>query len=356
MERRFAFLAVIVVSVVFVFVSVLPKQALSHHQTRVLGDSTVSSQVNFPPVTSGAGFFLPDSPLFFLDKTFQQIRLFLAFTPERRAKIHNLIAGERLAELRIMLARNNPDGIAIALSNLTKEATQMSTNLSDAAANGRDVRLLARELNETIKAQRKILDILEDQTDGVLKLQLKTARKVLKTAKVEIEDELLEDELENEIEENLNDEIEEELEEASGSAKRLQHAIDVLSKHASEAAVKQQRRREEALRHAIEVKDEALRKQEERLLKEERKKQEKLLKAHERAAKEAHKALKEVHRAAHNVEEAHETVLEIRSEKVRENSGSGGHSGSSGSSGSGSDSSGSSGSDSSGSGSSGSGS
>jgi DNA repair exonuclease SbcCD ATPase subunit len=306
--------------VFFVSVWVLPKQVLSHHKARVLGDSTASSQIVFPPVTSGAGFFLPDSPLFFLDKTFQQIRLFLAFTPERRAKVREQIAGERLAELRIMLSRNNPNGISIALSNLTDETNQMAANISDSAANGRDVKLLAKSLNETIKTHRKILGILADQTDGVLRLQIKAAREALKEAKIEVEDELDEDELENEIEEGLDDEIDELADEATGSARRLEHAVDVLERLASEAAQKQQARREEALRHAIEVKNEALRKQQEKFLEEEHRKHKSLLHAREKAIEEAREAIKKSHEAVHKLKEAQEAVIEIKTHTDDDNS------------------------------------
>jgi hypothetical protein len=321
----------------FVFVWLVPKPIFSHHQARVLGDSTLSSQIVFPPVAAGAGFILPDSPLFFLDQVFQEVRLLLAFTPERRAKTRALIAGERLAELRIMFSRNNSDGVTIALSKLTEQIGQMSANLSDAASSGKDLSLLAKELNETIKTQRKVLGILENQTDGVLKLQLKTARKALKIAKVEIEDKLEEDELENEIEDDVDDEIDEAVSEASGSAKRLGHAIDVLTKLASEAAVKQQTRREEALRHAIEVKNEALRRQAEKLIEEDLKKQDKLLEARKKAHSKAHEAIEKAQKAAEEFGEAQEEIEKLESQ---DNSGSG-----SGSSGSGSSGSGSSGSD-----------
>lgn len=330
----------------FAFVWIVPKPAISHHQEKVLGDSTVSSQIVFPPVTAGAGFILPDSPLFFLDQVFQEIRLLLAFTPERRARTHALIAGERLAELRIMLARNNLNGVDTVLSNLTNEVSEMAVNLSDAASSGKNVSLLAKELNEAIKAQRKILNILEDQTEGVLKLQLKTARKALKIAKVEIEDELPEDDLENEIEDDVNDEIEEAVEEASGSVKRLEHAIDVLTRLASEAAVKQQTRREEALRHAIEVKNDTLRRQTEKLFEEDLKKHERLLEARRRAHDKAREAIEKAHEAAGEFREAQEEIDKLESE---DNSGSdsenSGPSGSSGNSGSGSSGSGRSGSD-----------
>jgi len=305
----------------------------AHHQRQVLGDQTTPSELILPPVTSGAGFILPDSPLFFLDKMFQGVRLVLAFTPERKARTHAQIAGERLAELRIMLARNDSDGISTSLSNLTQEVNQMSRTLSDASLNGRDVSLLAKQFNETIKAHRKVLGILKDQTEGVLKLQLKTARETLKTAKVEIEDELAEDELENEIEEDLNEEIEDEVEESSRSAKRLDHAINVLSKLASQAAQKRQARREQALRHAIEVKNEAIRKQEEKFLEEEEKKHKRLLEEREKAIKEAREAIGKSQEAAHKLKEAHEAVNEAKSDSS-DNSGSGSSNSGSGSSGS----------------------
>ncbi len=348
MDRKaFGSLGILVLGF-FVLVWVAPKPAFSHHQERVLGDSTSSPQIVFPPVTAGAGFILPDSPLFFLDEMFQEVRMLLAFTPEKRAKTRALIAGERLAELRIMFARNNSDGVTIALSKLTEQISSMSTNLSDAASSGKNLSVLAKEINEEIKTQRKVLGILENQTDGVLKLQLKVARKALKIAKVKIEDELAENELENEIEDDVDDEIEEAVEEASGSAKKLDHAIDVLSRLASEAAVKQQTRREEALRHAIEVKNEAFKKQQERKLEEESKKHKKIIEAQKKAHEKAREAIEKAQKAVAEFKEANDDVEELKGENDSENSGSSG-------SGSSSDNSGSSGSGASGSGSPGSG-
>jgi hypothetical protein len=339
-SKKFASVLVLsLLSLVFGSFLVFSPSALAHHQARVLGDSTSSSQIVFPPITAGAGFILPDSPLFFLDEIFQEVRMLVAFTPERRAKTRALIAGERLAELRIMFARNNSEAVADTLSRLTEEINKMSANLSDAAASGKDLSLLAKELNETIKTQRKVLGILENQTDGILKLQLKTARKALKVAKVEIEDELDEDELENEIEDDVDDEVEEAVEEASGSAKRLEHAIDVLTRLASQAAARQQTRREEALRHAIEVKNEALKKQQEKFFEEESKKQRRILELRTKAHEKAREAIEKAQKAAEEFGEAQDEIEELESEN---NSGSGSeNSGSSGSSNSGSGSSGS---------------
>ncbi|OGH19862.1 MAG: hypothetical protein A3D74_02915 [Candidatus Levybacteria bacterium RIFCSPHIGHO2_02_FULL_37_13] len=346
MSRKFSSVLVFsLLSLVFGSFIVFSPSALAHHQARVLGDSTSSSEIVFPPVTAGAGFILPDSPLFFLDRVFQDIRLLMAFTPERRAKTRALIAGERLAELRIMFARNNPEAVTDTLSKLTEEINKMSKDLSDAASSGKegkDLSLLASQLNETIKAHRKVLGTLESQSDGVLKLQIKTARNALKIAKIEIEDELTEDELENEIEDDVDEEVQEAVEEASGSARRLNHAIDVLSQLASQAAAKQQTRREEALRHAIEVKNEALRRQTEKLFEEESIKHRRILEMRAKAHEKAREAIEKAHEAAAEFGEAQEEIKDLESE---DNSSSGSeNSGSSGSDNSGSGSSGSSGS------------
>lgn len=306
--------------IVFVFVSIVlvaPQVAFSNHRSFVLGSSTDSSQLVFPTISSGPGFFLPDSPLFFLDKWFQTLRLTFAFSHERKAVIRSQIAGERLAELRVMLAQNDANGIGTALSELTKEADQTANNLSQAAAQGRDVKDLARQLNETIKTQRKILSNLASQARGTLKLQLKAAREALHEAKIEIEDELPEDELENEIEDELEEDINDAADETEDTATGIEHAIDVLSKLASEAAVRNQERRVEALTHAIEVKNDALHRQQERLLKEQKD-----------AAIDARDALEDAQNALNRLERARDESREINSQSESGEAGSGSSTGS----------------------------
>lgn len=326
---------------------------LAHHKAQVLGDATASSQLIFPPVTSGQGLILPDSPLFFLDQFSQQVKLLLAFSSEQKAKVRAQIAGERLAELRIMLERQSPEGINVALSQLTKEVGFAAKDLSGAAAQGANVKVLAKQINEDIKFQRKLLNLVAHQTSGVLRNQLKTARQSLKEAKVEVEDELPEDELENEIEEGLTDEVENEVEEASESAKMLERALNELQIETSKSRAKALERREEAIKKAIEKRDEVLRKVEEKLLEAEKKKQEKLLEIQEKAAEKAREAVQKAQEAARGFETVRDEINKITNQAPVSNPGSLGssgsdnkeESGSSGSSGSGSSGSGSSGSD-----------
>lgn len=294
----------------------VPSLASAHHREAILGEATSSAELVFPPVTSGTGFILPDSPLFFLDKTFQQVKLILAFSAEQKARVRAQIAGERMAELRLMLVRENQTAISTVLSELTKETDLAAVSLAEAAASGQDVKPLAKELNEAIKTQRKILNVIASQTGGSLKLQLKAARRALKEAKVEVEDELPEDELENEIEEDLADEIENEVEEASESAKKVESDLIKLEREASRSATKALNRREEAIKKAIEKRDEVLKKAEEKLLEAEKKKQEGLLKAQKKAAEQAQEALKKAQEAATGLQTAQQAVSEIRNQPV----------------------------------------
>ena len=75
MPRKFA----IIGGLLLLVVSVVP--VFANHAQEVLGDQTTSSNVNFPPVASGPGYFLPDSPLYIVDKAFQGMRLAFSFTP-----------------------------------------------------------------------------------------------------------------------------------------------------------------------------------------------------------------------------------------------------------------------------------
>jgi hypothetical protein len=286
----------------------------AHHLKDVLGDATSTAQVQFPAIAAGPGMILPDSPLYFLDEITQDIKVAFAFSPEKKAKLRSQIAGERLAELRVMLERNNTQGIQTALTNLNKEATLASSDLSDAAAQGKDVKKLAKELNTTIKEQRKVLGDLSDQTDGTLRLQLKASREALKEAKLNVEDQLPENELENELKDTMNEDIEDEVKDASRSARGLEHSIDILEKLASEAAAKNQTQREAALRHAIEIHNENLQRQEKKRAEQELKKEQRKNKLRNDARKAAREAVRKSQEAAANFQQVQQLKQEDEQE------------------------------------------
>lgn len=237
-----------------VFFLILPASILAYHQQEVLGDSTYDQQLSIPPTAEGPGLILPDSPLFFLDELKQKLSLFLAFSPEVKAKVHDNIAGERLAELQFMLAKNNVKGIRTALQGVSDNLKKAAGDLADAKLTGRNINLLAKEINDSIKEKQKTLSMLEADSKGEIKAQVQAAKEVLKIAKVNVEDNLPADLLINEMEDDLNLEIDDNISKASHSAAGINHAIDVLTRLASEAATRNQPRRQEALLHAIEVK------------------------------------------------------------------------------------------------------
>lgn len=290
----------------------LGKPVSAHHKEQVLGEATSASELVFPPTTAGTGFILPDSPLFFLDEVFQSLRLSLAFGSEGKARVRAQIAGERLAELRVMLSRNDPDGINTALTQLTKQVADASVDLADASSQGKDMSVLAKQFNETVKVDRKILGELASRSSGALKLQLQVARRALKEAKVEIEDELPEDELLKEVQEDLEDSVDENASDAESLVEKLERDLNELDKQATEAAKRSLKNREEALKKAIEEKNNELVKAEEKKLEIEKKKQEKLLDAQKKATIEARKAVADTKRAVRNLERAQDVVDEIR--------------------------------------------
>ena len=226
----------------------------ANHLEDVLGVESMPV-LSIPPTSEGPGFLLPDSPLFFLDQLKQEVRLLLAFTPEQKAQIHNAVAGERLAELQLMLAKNNVAGVRIALQGISDNLKAAAGDVANAKLTGRNISLLAKEINDSIKEKQKSLSSLEKEAAGEIKAQAMAAKESLKVSKVKVEDNLPPDLLINEMEEDLSLEINDNISKASHSAVGINRAIDVLTRLASEAAQQNQPRRYEALIHAIEVKN-----------------------------------------------------------------------------------------------------
>jgi hypothetical protein len=280
----------------------------ANHREDVLGVTMEAPVLSIPPTSSGPGLVLPDSPLFFIDSLKQGFRLLLSFTPEQKARTHDAIAGERLAELRIMLAKNNAFGIRTALQGVSDNLKAASGDLASAKLTGRNIDLLAKEINDSIKEKQKIFSDLEDNAMGELKAQVTAAKEGLKIAKVDTEENLPEALLNSEIEDDLNLELEDNTQKASDSARGLVRAIDVLTRLASQAAKLEQTRRQEALLHAIEVKSEALIKQQEESTQLEEKTQELLLDAKEEVGK--------VNEGAMGIAEIQKKIMELRSSKA----------------------------------------
>jgi hypothetical protein len=199
-----------------------------------------ASTLSIPPTTEGPGIVLPNSPLFFMDKIKQEFRLLLAFTPEQKARIHNSVAGERMAELRVMLAKDNAPGIEIALQGISDNFKKAAEDLADAKLTGRDINILTKEINNSIKEKQKVLSSLEKQATGEVRAQVVAAKEGLKVAKTQVEENLPVDQLVNETIGDLNQQIADDISSVSFSAAEINRAIAVLTSLASESAVQKQ--------------------------------------------------------------------------------------------------------------------
>jgi hypothetical protein len=216
-----------------------PKLAFANHQQDVLGVASTDC-LSISPTAEGPGLVLPDSPLFFIDKIKQGFRLFLAFTPEQKAKIHNAIAGERLAELQLMLAKNNVAGIRTALQGVSDNSKAASEDLANAKLTGRNIDLLAKEINDSIKAKQATLTMLELKATGEIKAQVLASKEALKIAKVRAEESLPADLMASETIDDLNQQIADNITSANLSVAEINRAMGVLTKMASAGAVKNQ--------------------------------------------------------------------------------------------------------------------
>lgn len=318
MGKRPAFIA----SAVFILILILssPKSVLADQEStlsehaQVLGVSTESALPQIPPTTEGPGLILPDSPLFFLDQVKQNIRLILAITSENKAKVRAAIAGERLAELRLMLAKNNEKGIQASLQGVSDNLDKAAQEVNSAQLTGRDVSQLAKAINNSIKEKQKVLEVLESQSEGELKARTKAAAVSLLSAKVKVENALPQAELEDEVRNDLIEMAQDRVGEASDSARALERSLNQLQRQASSAAQNSLSRREEALKKAIEAKNETTSKVEEKLLEAERKKQEKLLEAQGKAAQQAREAIQKAQEAALKFQQIQRAVSEIRNQ------------------------------------------
>lgn len=143
----------------------------------VSADSAVlaqSQQVNLP----SAGL-TPDSPFYFLDRLGENLRQFFTFNPEAKAKLQVEFAGERIAEIKIMVENKgvNAKGLTIAESLLQANVAYAADIVNKEKASGKDVTALAKTLNDEFDARDKLLE----QTFKDAKAQLKAQRKEIKT-------------------------------------------------------------------------------------------------------------------------------------------------------------------------------
>lgn len=254
-------------SLILIVYVVFPKTVLATNREEVLGVQTDSSTVNMSPTTEGPGLILPDSPFFALDELKQSLRLAFAITPEAKMRVHSAIAGERLAELRYMLARDNKRGIEIALNGVGSNLEAAANALAESHFSGNDVSKLALNVNTDIKAKQRILDNLEAKATGTLKSQIALTQEKVLYAKLTVADSLSEDESQKELVDDLNRNVDRDINNIEGTVSRLEKNIDSLNSlnegevaGASTSALDKKRAIKELIKSKLEKRREAVKK------------------------------------------------------------------------------------------------
>ena len=132
-----------------------------------------------PQVALPSAGLTPESSFYFLDRLGENLRQFFTFNPEAKAKLQIEFAGERIAEIKIMVEKKgvNAKVLAIAESLLQANVAYAAEIVSEEKISGKDVTALAKTLNDEFDARDKLLE----QTFKDAKAQLKAQRKEIKT-------------------------------------------------------------------------------------------------------------------------------------------------------------------------------
>lgn len=284
---------------------------MASYREKVLGAST-STLPQIPSTIEGPGLILPDSPLFFLDQIKQTVRVATAFTPEQKAKVYKDIAGERLAELRFMLAKNNRSATNTALNGVAENLKKAGEQVDQAQLRGANVSSLAKTINDDIKLKQQSLDLLENQAQGEMKGRVTAAQEALMVAKVKIEDALPEQELENEIDYDLRRQIQRRVTVASQSAQETQEELKELTAQTKQTSNESLRRRQEALQKAIEEKNQILQREQEQLLKYEKEKNTELMELETKEAQQVIETVKQAKEAALKYQNVQRSIDQLK--------------------------------------------
>ena len=161
-----------------------------------------------PPTAEGPGFILPDSPLFFLDRLKQEVRLALALSLQAKAQVYNSIAGERFAELRFMLNTGNQKGIAVALDGVEENTGLAADKLSDSQFKGENVEKLSEAINTDIKRRQEGLSVLLASATGKLQTRVLGTQTSIYESKAKVVNGIAPHKIENEIKNDQNKQTE----------------------------------------------------------------------------------------------------------------------------------------------------
>ena len=120
----------------------------------------------------------PDNPLYVLDRAIERLQLILTFDEESKAKLHLMIAEERLSEAKAMVEKGKPEFVEDLAKEYEVELNECNRVASKAQEVGKDVTKV-REL--VVLATSKHLEVLEEvqgKVPGVAKPAIERAMDV----------------------------------------------------------------------------------------------------------------------------------------------------------------------------------
>lgn len=126
----------------------------------------------------------PDSTFYFLDRLGENLRQFFTFSPEAKAKLQIEFAGERIAEIKIMVEKKDPKDKSIdkAKELFLGNVAYAAELVNQEKASGKDVSQLAKSIDDEFDSREELL------TQTFLE-----AREKLLAQRKEIKDKLLKD-------------------------------------------------------------------------------------------------------------------------------------------------------------------
>ncbi len=110
-------------------------------------------------VTLPSAGLTPESPFYFLDLFGENLREFFTFNPEAKAKLQIEFAGERIAEIKVMVEKKGPKtkGIEKAKSLLVANVAHAADIIDQEKMSGKNVTQLAKEIDDQFDAREKLL-------------------------------------------------------------------------------------------------------------------------------------------------------------------------------------------------------
>lgn len=215
------------------FIVTVPVTYAAHG--RVLSAVRNSSRVDLT-VNQGPGFLLPSSPIYFVDLLRDNLTLFLvSYDGSIKAKEHLRIAGERVAELNVLLDKEVIDqkSLNVGLENLADHVQAAAETLRSEKHRGKNVEELASDLNKAINEQKQSLRAIRVKGDNEANLKITAKLATIRDIEVTVEDEMRKDLLENEIVSELKIAYEEEAKAAAKAAERVASFGEEVAKLAS---------------------------------------------------------------------------------------------------------------------------